>query len=115
MFQNLQDGLPKGVREIIQGRKSAIICDRTMDWSLTSETTEGWIPFDPAVFMFDLDEFWLQKRTGIEYVGHSMGSNMELKKGEWICPMSKRQGLRYKYWKKSPLAWEVKAYTVFKH
>ena len=113
MFQHFREGLPTGVQETIWLRKPTLVCDRTRDWSLITETIMYLTLFDPAACMLEIEGFGLKKRTGVESVGRTMGWNMEIQRGDWICPSSKRGGLWRHYWKQYTLAWEVIAYAMF--
>ena len=69
MFPDYKTGLPDTIRKIIQRKRPVIICDHTNDWAHIMDTPEGWFLVDPAVMMFDLDDFGTRLKTGIENVG----------------------------------------------
>ena len=72
----------------------------------------GWCVLDPATMMVDLEDFGTNLRTGVEYVGHKMGWDMDVEIQGWKCKKSGIGRLRYGHWETRPLLWEVLAYAI---
>ena len=54
LFQKFKEGIPARIKKTFKIRKPTLICNRTEDWKLRTETLRDWIVFDPVAFLSGL-------------------------------------------------------------